>query len=542
MKFSKLTLAVATVLTVNLPLKAMALDLYMDNKTKQLYAEPGANRTKLGSFTKVEESAPAPVTEAKPVPAIDQNAMEQMRQDLEQKTTDIAVLKEHVFEQKKDAAEVKLGEKGLEFESKDGNFKAAITGRLQVDSQVNVNGNDPAANSATATTNQLADGMNIRRARLGVEGSFFKNYEYKFEYDFSRGNGTVAGGITDAYLNWKLSDPLGLKLGQFKEPFSLEEATSNRFLTFIERNMAVNTFSDNPNSYRVGFGANYNQERYGIMGAVLTEPVGGGWNYNSSVNNTINSSNSNGNNNRNNGSGDTGWDVTGRMFGRPWLQSDRKFLHIGASGSYRSVNNNYLGNGTFNNGGMTFTSTPDANVDRTAILTTGNMSNSSGTLRVEEITRFAAESAFVYKSFSAQAEYLQANIAGRGYGGGETLEGYYGYVSYFMTGESRAYKAKTGAWDRIKPNHNFDMKNGFGAWEVAFGYDYLNLTDNLIKGGEAQTVKAALNWYPNSHMRLMANFIHVLDINTASNLSQPRSLAFNGVNPDMLEVRGQVDW
>jgi phosphate-selective porin OprO/OprP len=524
MRFSNLTLAVVAVLDAGASSQAMALDLYVDNKTKQLYAEPGHNRTKLGSFTKVEDNA-----------AADKSALDEVKQDLEKKTNDIEVLKEHVFEQKKDAAEVKLGEKGLEFESKDGNFKAAINGRMQVDSQLNVNGNDPAANAADKTTNQLADGANIRRARLGIEGTFFKNYDYKFEYDFSRGNGTVAAGITDAYINWRLFEPFGVKVGQFKEPFSLEEATSNRFLTFIERNMAVNTFSDNPNAYKVGIGANYNQERYAIMAALQTEPVGGGWAYNTSVN-------TNGNNNRNNGNGDTGWDATARVVGRPWLQSERKFLHVGASGSYRSVNNNYLGDGTFSNGGMTFTSTPNANVDRTAILTTGNLSNSTGTLRAEEITRFAVESALVYKAFSVQAEYLQANVSGRGYGDGETLDGYYGYVSYFMTGESRAYKAKTGAWDRIKPTHNFDMKNGWGAWELALGYDHLNLTDNLIKGGEAQTLKAALNWYPNSHMRLMANFVHVLDINTASNTGQARSLAFNGTNPDMLEVRAQVDW
>jgi phosphate-selective porin OprO/OprP len=220
-------------------------------------------------------------------------------------------------------------------------------------------------------------------------------------------------------------------------------------------------------------------------------------------------------------------------------------LHIGASGSYRSVNNNYLGNGTFNNGGMTFTATPDGNVDRTALLTTGNLTSgtpgAAGFRQVSGITRFAAESAFVYKSFSAQAEYLQTNINGTGYGSGETLDGYYGYVSYFMTGESRAYKAKTGAWDRIKPAHNFDMKNGWGAWEVAFGYDNLNLTDNLIKGGSAQTAKAALNWYPNSHMRMMANYIHVLDMNTTGN-TNARALAFNGTNLDMVELRAQVDW
>jgi len=527
MKFSRLTLTVLSVLGASIS-QALAIDLYVDNTSKQIYAEPGPNRVKLGSFTKVEEHAES-----------DKSTLDELRRELENKAHEIEVLKEHVLEQKKDAAEVKLGEKGLEFESEDGNFKAAINGRLQTDSQINVNDNDPAVHAATATSNQLADGADIRRARLGIEGTFFKRYDYKFEYDFSRGNGTAAAGITDAYINWRLFEPFAVKVGQFKEPFSLEEATSNRFLTFIERNMAVNSFSDNPNAYKVGIGANYSQKRYAIMAALQTEPVGGGWAYNTSIN-------TNGNNNRNNGSGDTGWDATGRIVARPWLLSAKKFLHLGASGSYRSVNNNYLGNGTFNNGGMSFTSTTDGNVDRTAILNTGNLTsgvlNAAGARQVDYFSRFAVESALVYGPFSAQAEYLQTNISGPGYGGGETLDGYYGYISYFMTGESRVYKAATGAWDRLKPAHDFDMKNGWGAWELALGYDQLSLTDNLITGGEAQTLKAAINWYPHSHMRLMANFIHVLEIDTASNSAQPRSAAFNGINPDIFEMRAQVDW
>ena len=49
-------------------------------------------------------------------------------------------------------------------------------------------------------TNQLDDGMSIRRARLGIEGTFFKDTDYKFEYDFTRGNGTTGAGVTDAFI------------------------------------------------------------------------------------------------------------------------------------------------------------------------------------------------------------------------------------------------------------------------------------------------------------------------------------------------------
>ena len=97
-----------------------------------------------------------------------------------------------------------------------------------------------------------------------MEGTFFKIWDYKFEYDFSRGNGSVAAGITDAFMRLNVTKPLSVKVGSFKEPFSLEEAASNRFLTFIERHMSVNSFVDNPNTYKTGFGINYAVPRFQI--------------------------------------------------------------------------------------------------------------------------------------------------------------------------------------------------------------------------------------------------------------------------------------
>jgi len=42
-----------------------------------------------------------------------------------------------------------------------------------------------------------------------------------------------------------------VKIGSFKEAASLEETTSDIQTTFIERNMAVNTFIDNLNVFKV---------------------------------------------------------------------------------------------------------------------------------------------------------------------------------------------------------------------------------------------------------------------------------------------------
>ena len=576
MKFSKLTVAIAATLGASFAFDAIAMDLYVDTKTKQIYAEPGRGRELMGSFEKVAE-APAHSLAAPAAPLATKAEVAAIREELDLKNNEIKALSEFAAEANgPESAHVSLKD-GIHFATKDGNFTAGVNGRLQVDSQVNNQSFDTVTNgytnpTATGLPASLNDGVALRRARLGVEGTFFKKTDYKFEYDFTRGNGLNAGGVTDAYIRYNFSKPLSVKVGAFKEPFSLEEATSNRYISFIERNMSVNTFVDNLNTYKLGIGANYATDRWQIGSSLQTEGVGG---YNAYGNNSLTAStgsavNTNGGVNRNGGGGDTSWEVNTRVSGVPWMASKTKFLHMGASGSFININNNYTQGGNYNNGGVIFANGLGGNVDRSSILNTGNLTaapaaikNAAGVVttagtnewqagarQANNLTRFGAESALVYGPFSAQGEYIQTNVSGQGYDNA-VLSGAYGYVTYFLTGESRNYKAKTAAWDRLKPNRNFDMKGGLGAWELLAGYDWMNLNSGGVLGGEANVVKGGINWYPHSHLKVMANYLHPMNIETANQQtyavggSKPNTTqgqAFNGASLDMFETRVQVDW
>ncbi|HRB29211.1 MAG TPA: porin [Nitrosomonas sp.] len=525
-------LAILAVISLCVASSSHALDLYVDTKTKQIFAEPGPGRVHMGTYEKSGATAKAtkqasPSTELTPVPE-DQKAdasnkstrdrLTRLREkaEKEQLKGQVSMLDERVKEVEK--IHGNFDDRGLHWSTKDGNFSVSLNGRIQPASQYNfINEPDPAFGSNTA--NELNSGMNIRRARLGVEGTFLKIWDYKFEYDFSRGNGSVGSGITDAFVRLNHTNALSYKAGSFKEPFSLEEAASNRYLTFIERHMSVNAFVDNPNTYKTGIGVNYAVPRWQTGIAFQTEPIGG-W---SSASTSVNA---NGNQNRNNGSGDTGWQGIGRVSGRPWMESETKFLHVGVSAGHTDVNTQYRADGTMvgegqigGGGGMSFFAFPGTNVDRSNILNTGNLS--TGALsdpnhrRVSSYDRYGAESWFVYGPFSAQVEYLRTNINGTGYSG-EHLTGYYGFISYFLTGESKAYHVRNGAANRIKPNKPFQFGGpGLGAWEVAFGYDYIDMNSGAIKGGEADMVRFGLNWYPHSNVKFQANVVHTLNINTA---------------------------
>jgi len=556
MKLSRITLAVIAILGTGLGAgmtsSAFALDLYMDKKTKQLYAEPGPGRERLGSFKRVDDAPAEPAikmdtAESAPIPRDRSAAMREKMAGV-RLVNDVAELKERVKETEK--VHAKFDDRGIHFETKDGNFTWSPNGRIQVASQYNFV-NDPTAEPISNDRSyELNSGMNIRRARLGMEGTFYKIWDYKFEYDFSRGNGSVAAGITDAFVRLNYNNALSFRAGSFKEPFSLEEAASNRYLTFIERHMSVNTFVDNPNTYKTGIGVNYAVPRWQTGIALQTEPVGG-WSYASSSANSNVSTLGNGNQNRNNGSGDMGFEGMARLTGRVWMEGDTKWLHIGASGGRTQVNTAYAADGTVSSGGMQFFTFPGTNVDRSNILFTGNLSSGNlGSASRHEITgydRMGAETQFVYGPASLQGEYLRTNINGPGYNNGEHLTGAYVFGSLFLTGESKTYHVRNGAANRIRPIAPFQWNGpGWGAWELATGWDYIDMSSGAVKGGQMEMLRFGVNWYPHAMVKLQSNIQHVLAIRVpesgASGYDKRRSEGWSGGNLDVFMTQLQVDF
>ena len=543
MKHTKLVLAIAATLTATASFSALAMDLYVDSKTKQVFTEPGKGRVLLNDSGNSKSGhtpfVPTPVA----APAAD---IEAIKKDLELKTNEIKALTEKADESAKpDAVKVSLTN-GVKFETRDGNFTTEIHGRMQVDSQENVNQQlHNSFVSGTGAPLALDNSVGIRRARLSMEGTVYKDTDYKFEYDFARAgmvggtgatvantqNTSLAGGITDAFARYNFNKKLSVKLGSFKEPLTLEDTTSDIQTSFIERSMAVNAFVDNLNIFKVGIGANYSADRWLVATALQTQGPGAMNSATSYVQPTVNSQS---------GAGNTSWELNGRVAGTPWMASPTQLLHVGGWGSYTSVNNNMTGDGSLANGGVAF-GTQMGNMDRTSILNTGNLS-ASATQLATAYNRFGAETAVVLGPFSAQAEYLQTNVSGNGYSN-NSMGGYYGYVTYFVTGESRNYVTKTGAFDRVKPKHNFDMKGGMGAWELLAGFDELNLkSGDKINGGSAELGKLGINWYFNPRVRLNTNYVHAFNINTTGMSGTGTPAAFNNAKLDMIESRIQLDW
>lgn len=75
MKLFKITLTIATILSVFISTETLAVNLYMDTKTRQIYADPGVGRVLMGSFIRENDIANN-LTEIKSLSNLDSNSKE----------------------------------------------------------------------------------------------------------------------------------------------------------------------------------------------------------------------------------------------------------------------------------------------------------------------------------------------------------------------------------------------------------------------------------------------------------------------------------
>jgi phosphate-selective porin OprO/OprP len=355
---------------------------------------------------------------------------------------------------------------GLRLDSGDGNFKLKIGGRIQNDfmwaSEDNDVKNDTVVPSGGSAIGDQHDGAEFRRVRLYTSGLVYGNVEFKLQFDFAGGD----ADLKDAFLSFTDFPYSGLKVGHFKEPFSLDELTSSKYIMFMERALP-NAFAPGRNVGVMLFDTAYDERMTWAAGLFRDADDNG----------TV--------------TDDGSYSLTARVTGLPWYDpSEASLLHVGAAVSSR------------NTGGesTSFSSSPEAHLFDTIVDT-----NSFGSDHVELL---GLETAWVKGPLSLQGEYIFASADQQTTSGSNNFDGYYVQASYFLTGEHRNYKPSAGAFSRVKPKENFSFGGGLGAWEVAVRYSELDLDDSL-DGGEVDDISAGLNWYLNPNTRLMWNYIHM---------------------------------
>lgn len=492
MKISRLTLAVAAILGTGAASTASAIDLYVDVKTKQIYAEPGPHRQLMGAFERVEDkavSAPADIAA--------------VQQDLEMKTNEIKALQEHVAEVEK--VKVKMDKKGLQVESADKNFRFKLGGRIHADSSFS-SGDDYLDDGDITEAN---DGTEIRRARMRFEGVFYNDWLFRTEADFADDNVRVK----DAFIQYLgLNKYVTITAGQQKQNFSRELQESSNDMMFTERSL-MNILNNPTVDRAIGLNFESSGENYvakvGIFGDSITPARTG---TDPEIDNA----------------GDEGWGISSRLVYNPIIEKT-KLIHLGVAGNYRQPDD-----------------TNDVAKARQLTLAyeTTNMSNldliNKKISNVSDIKQLGLEASGLYGPFSVGGEYTRMWVDRNQGDDNIELDGWYAEAAYSITGESRGYK--NGNFGYLEPAKPFSLKNGgWGAWELATRYSSADLNDGDFEGGELSNITVALNWYINSNFRLMGNYTRLLDIKN-SPLTTPTGTPLTGDNAglDTFMIRAQV--
>ena len=102
---------------------------------------------------------------------------------------------------------------------------------------------------------------------------------------------------------------------------------------------------------------------------------------------------------------------------------------------------------------------------------------------------------------------------------------YYAQTSFFITGEHRPYKL--GVFTGVEPETSFG-NGGFGALELAARYSHLDLDDDVINAGKLSDITFGINWYLNSHSRIMLNYVRsdLVDVGVANILGMRLQVDF----------------
>jgi phosphate-selective porin OprO/OprP len=328
----------------------------------------------------------------------------------------------------------------------------------------------------------FSNGTEFRRVRFFVKGRVAPEWFYKLQYEQS---GSGAAGIQDAYLGYDGWDGnAALRIGQMIEAGSLEDTSSSKYMTFMERGLPVLAFS--PATRRIGVRADTHGEWWHAAGGVF------------------------GGNAADDEVRDDTFGGSVRMTCAPWREVGR-VLHLGACGQYREPREDRT----------RFRARPESHVDDTRLVDTGWTSNATTYVTA------GLEAALVYGPLSLQGEYIGVDV-NTDVIGSVCLDGFYVYASWFLTGESRPYDASSGEFVRLTPARPLG-EGGTGAWEVALRYSELDMQE--ARGGEERNVTAGLNWYVNKRVRFMFNYVHAESEKESGDL-----------DVDIAQLRAQIDF
>jgi len=360
---------------------------------------------------------------------------------------------------------------GLHLDSWKKNLKFTINGRIEIDA-----GYIGADDELDAAFPNLAGGdVNLRTFQVAMACKIRDAADLKLTFDFAN-----AREIKDNWIKFKKIPFVGhFTFGYMKEPISLEYMTGGKNITFMERSLPVLAFAPGRD---FGFA-----RRATALDKRLTWTVGGFW---------VTGSYSDVGDANDRLSESFGAAITGRISYLPrHADEGRTLLHVGLSYTHQFRDESR------DDSQLKASALPESYLTDDTLVGTGKIPTGG-------IDLVGLEIASVFGPSSLQGEFFQSFVNSDS-AGNPRFWGFYVCGSHFLTGEHRNYNRDAGVFSHVIPNQGFHpMKGQWGAWEAAFRFSFVDLNSGDIRGGKEANFTAGLNWYWDSKLRIMFNYIH----------------------------------
>lgn len=397
----------------------------------------------------------------------------------------------------------------------DGRFSAAVRSVMQLDVGAYFQSDDlPPQVSAR----DLSNGANLRRARIGVEGRLYGDFDYNILLDFGGSGAEDTGRIQDLWIQYSGLKAATLRIGAFAPSVGLDDSTSTSGMPFTERAAAADLARNiAAGDTRMSVGAISAHDRWfasaALTGSFLSSINAGATDFN-----------------RPTFDEQTGYAL--RLAGSPFLTSDSR-LHLGVNAS---VMVNPADEGLARNPRypVRLRERPELRVDGERLVDTGAIDATGA-------SALGVEAAYQRRNLLLQAEYFDFRVDRRNPGAGVSdprFSGWYVAGVWGLTGDARRYNTAVASFDAPAVARPFAPSRGtFGAVELAARYSRLDLnyeTDSTVllervRGGEQSIWSLGLNWYPNRTVKFMLDLQDV-SISRQTSTGLPLDQDFRTVN------------
>ncbi|MBE7217279.1 MAG: porin [Caulobacteraceae bacterium] len=371
----------------------------------------------------------------------------------------------------------------------------------------------------------LSDGVNARRARIGVSGTAARDWRFAFVYDAGNSQDSTPKGIQTAQVVYAGLPGVAVEIGYSNTFFTLDQATAGADTLFLERATPSNIATGfNTGDNRANVGVRLFGDRYWV-GGYLTGPASGD-------SHTL--------------SGERLGAFERAAFQVVSGRNGSAHLGVGVDQLLRAPN---AGPGTPDS--LTLSDPPELRLDPTPLVNTGALGTAAHPVTGGYV--LDVETAATWKGLFWQGEYYRYAVDRRGLDAAR-FNGGYGQIAWTLTGETHGYNPQAGAYYRIFPAHPFSLeRGGVGAIEIAGRVSYLDLTPGVMRGAALSATPDAinggrqlgytlgLNWYPNDLLRFMLDYNHVVfgKDNTSATGAVPLGAPV-GASLDAISLRSEV--